>query len=142
MIILDTDHLSLLQRRGVAGARLLTRLEAANQPVAITIISVEEMIRGWMAEINRTPTAEAQTLYYAKLAQLLDYFAEWDVVAFDLPTAQQFEQLRRLHLRSIGTQDLKIAAVALRHKATLLSANLQHFRLVPHLQVEDWLHNQ
>jgi predicted nucleic acid-binding protein len=37
------------------------------------------------------------------------------------------------------TIDLKIAAIVLRHSATLLSANLRDFRQVPGLSVEDWL---
>jgi tRNA(fMet)-specific endonuclease VapC len=34
--------------------------------------------------------------------------------------------------------DLKIAAIALAHKATLLSRNLRDFSRVPDLKVEDW----
>jgi tRNA(fMet)-specific endonuclease VapC len=38
----------------------------------------------------------------------------------------------------IGTMDLKIAAIALAHGATLLSRNLVDFKKVPGLTVEDW----
>jgi tRNA(fMet)-specific endonuclease VapC len=39
----------------------------------------------------------------------------------------------------IGTQDLKIAALAIVHDALLLSANLRDFEQVPGLNAEDWL---
>ena len=52
--------------------------------------------------------------------------------------ADRFEQLRRQKIR-IGTQDLKIAAVALKMDALLLTANLRDFRQVPGLRVENWL---
>jgi tRNA(fMet)-specific endonuclease VapC len=47
-------------------------------------------------------------------------------------------RLRRLRIR-IGTQDLKIAAIALSRDALLLSANLRDFQRVPGLRVENWL---
>ena len=60
------------------------------------------------------------------------------VFEFDARAAAEFQWLRSLKLR-IGTMDLKIAAIVLRHGATLLSANLRDFRQVPDLTVEDWL---
>lgn len=141
MLVLDTDHLSILQREAAGAVKLATRLRAANQPVMTTIITFEEAIRGWMAEINRAKSLMDQVGYYARLSQLLIYFASWDVLPFDTIAATRFQELRRLQLRNIGTQDLKIAAITLRHNATLLSANLRHFRLVPGLQVEDWIYS-
>lgn len=47
--------------------------------------------------------------------------------------------VRRQKIR-LGTMDLKIAAIALIHDSTLLSANLRDFQQVPNLRAEDWLH--
>ena len=58
------------------------------------------------------------------------------VIADD--AAQMLRQLQQAKLR-IGTMDLKIAAIAIVHQATLLSRNLSDFGQVPHLHVEDWL---
>lgn len=140
MIILDTDHMSALQRSGASTTHLVTRLDEANVEIVTSIITVEEMIRGWMAQINGARLASAQVPYYARLGLILVYFTSWNVLPFDSAAAAQFDELRRLRLRSIGTQDLKIAAITLCHDATLLSSNLQHFRLVPGLRVEDWLY--
>ena len=61
-----------------------------------------------------------------------------DVLPFDDSAAAQFKEFRKQKVR-IGTQDLKIAAIALTHDAILLSANLRDFRLVPGLRIENWL---
>jgi tRNA(fMet)-specific endonuclease VapC len=34
--------------------------------------------------------------------------------------------------------DLKIAAIALAHNATVLTRNVKDFKLVPGLRIEDW----
>ena len=52
MVILDTNHISILERRGPDAYPLLVRL--ADIPVSdvrVTVISYEEQIRGWTAAI-------------------------------------------------------------------------------------------
>ncbi len=58
-------------------------------------------------------------------------------MGFDAPAAAEFERLQGLRLR-IGTMDLKIAAVALAYRATVLTRNVKDFGVVPGLRVEDW----
>jgi tRNA(fMet)-specific endonuclease VapC len=140
MIVLDTNHLRELQQRGSNGTRLRDRILAANQDAATTIISVEEMIRGWMAEINTARKAQDKVPYYRKLDLLLESLTDWFILPFDMAAATKYDELRQAGLRRIGTQDLMIAAIVLNHDALLLSANLQDFRQVPGLRVEDWVH--
>ncbi|MFN0019397.1 MAG: hypothetical protein ACKVP0_14120 [Pirellulaceae bacterium] len=63
---------------------------------------------------------------------------EWDIVGWNEPAADEFKRLRTARVR-IGTQDLKIASLALANDALLLSANLRDFEQVPVLRVENWL---
>ena len=57
MYILDTDHLSVIDRGGATASNLLQRLATVDpQSVTTTIISYEEQMRGWMGY-----TAKAQT---------------------------------------------------------------------------------
>jgi len=98
------------------------------------------MIRGWMAEINRARTAQDKVPFYRKLDQLLESLADWTVLPFDRAAAAKYDELRKAGLRRTGAQDLMIAAIVLNHDALLLSANLQDFRQVPGLRVEDWVH--
>jgi tRNA(fMet)-specific endonuclease VapC len=66
MVVLDTDHLSLLDREsGGAARRLAARLSAiASEGVATTIINIEEQMRGWLAYLARTRTVTGQIEAY------------------------------------------------------------------------------
>jgi tRNA(fMet)-specific endonuclease VapC len=138
MHLLDTDHMSLLDRGGAQGARIRQRLR--NVPpdhVATTIVSYEEQTRGWLARIAQAPTIERQIVAYRELKRQLQNYCVVAIMEFDEGAAVEFERLRRARLR-IGTMDLRIAAIALANDATLLSRNLAHFGRVPNLRVEDW----
>ncbi len=60
------------------------------------------------------------------------------VLDFDEESAEEFHQLQSQRL-TIGSMDLKIAAICLSHDALLLSRNLVDFNKVPGLRVENWL---
>ena len=138
MIVLDTDVLSIIQRAdGPAYDRLVQRLDAADDEVAVSIVSFEEQMRGWLAYVARSKTLNQQIAGYAKLHALLDDFTSRPVLDFDQDDAAEFERLIRLKLR-LGTMDLRIAAITLANNALLLSKNLTDFRKVPGLRVEDW----
>jgi tRNA(fMet)-specific endonuclease VapC len=141
MILLDTDHVTLLKYpTGARGARLRQRLDAlpAGEAFAVPVIVVEEQMRGWMATIARERSARRQVKGYRELAQLFEFFAELDIAPFDDPAAARFDDLKAAKPR-LGTMDLKIAAIALVNQATLLSANRSDFEQVPGLRVENWL---
>jgi tRNA(fMet)-specific endonuclease VapC len=140
MILLDTDHFSVVSnRQGSRHARLMDRLLAApDQPFGTTIICAEEQYRGWMAQIRRIRKVHDQIPAYERLRKLLVFLNEWEIVPLDTAATDEFERLRRSRIR-IGTQDLKIASIALIQQALLLSANLRDFQKVPDLRVENWL---
>ncbi|SRR5579883_2476018 len=140
MIVLDTDHLSELQHpHSSRGVPLAERLQQqGDRPIATTIVTAEEQLRGRLATINKRPAGPEQVMHYTKLIKLLEFLARWLILPFDQRAAQRFHDLRAAKIR-IGTMDLKIAAIVLTHQWTLLSANLRDFRLVPGLSVEDWL---
>jgi tRNA(fMet)-specific endonuclease VapC len=141
MILLDTDHLTLLKyAEGERGARLVERLRALppEQVVAVPIIAVEEQMRGWRAAIAKERQAHRQVFAYRELARMLEFFRGFTIALFDERAADQFDGLRTAKIR-LGTMDLKIAAVALVNGALLLSANRRDFEQVPGLRVENWL---
>jgi len=138
VIILDTDVLSIVQRAaGLEYDRLIRRLESADDEVAVSIVSFEEQMRGWLAFIARAKSSSQQINGYAKLHALLDDFITRPVLDFDRPSADKFEVLLKSKIR-IGVMDLKIAAISLAQDALLISKNLRDFHKVPGLRVEDW----
>jgi tRNA(fMet)-specific endonuclease VapC len=138
MILLDTDHLSVhafpdSRAYGILSAKIRKAPDEFG-----TIVCLEEQLRGWLAAIRRKHDVDQQVPVYDQLGRLWDYFRDWQILRFDAQAAELFKRLRRQNIR-IGSQDLKIAAIALAHDALLLSANLRDFRQVPGLRVENWL---
>ena len=141
MILIDTDHTSYLKYpESDRGRRFLSRLSALPpvEVVGVAIVTVEERMRGWLAVIAKERQAIRQVVGYRELAQLFDFYQQFEIVLFDEAAARQFDEFRTQRLR-LGTMDLKIAATAVVNQALLLSANRQDFDRVPGLRVENWL---
>jgi len=139
MYILDTDHLSLIGRATSPEAqRLRFRLAGLKLEERVTtIITFEEQMRGWMSHLAKARSLAHEVVAYRRLKEFLDRYLKITVFEFDEAAATEFDRLQRLRLR-IGTMDLKIAAIALAHGATVLTRNLKDFSRVPDLHVEDW----
>ncbi len=139
MVILDTDHLTVIQRQSPPSFSILTARLGRMPPgeVCTTIVNVEEQMRGWLAMVRRSKKVHQEILAYRQLHELFAFFAEIPVFDFDESAAQRLAQLRRSRGR-LGSKDRKSAAIALSRQATLLSRNLGDFRQLPALRVEDW----
>lgn len=95
-------------------------------------------MRGWLSAIAGSREVRRQVVYYERLIGLFRFFAHWRVLPFDDAAAATFDSLRAQRVR-IGTMDLKIASIALVHRATLLSENTRDFERVPGLRLENWI---
>src|ERR1700679_2171297 len=138
MVVLDTDHASELGFCSAAGLRLLERLTATGEDAVITAITVEEQLRGWLAQIHRASQPAKQIAAYDCLVRQIEFLASWVILAWDSAAVEAFQRFRRGGVR-IGTQDLKIAFITLTHDAILLTRNGQDFDQVPGLKAENWL---
>jgi tRNA(fMet)-specific endonuclease VapC len=137
MYLLDTDHITLLDRGGEEGQRISARLsQVSPEDVAASIVSYEEQMRGWLAYIAKQRAVDRQVEGYGKLERMLQFYCGSPLLPFDQRAAEQFQRLWLTRPR-IGTMDLKIAAIALANDATLLSRNLSDFRKVSGLRMED-----
>jgi tRNA(fMet)-specific endonuclease VapC len=140
LYLLDTNHLTMLQRGGESSKRLQARLvKIESSAIATTIISYHEQMGGWLGKANRfqQSTPEGQVKIYQSLEENRKTFSRIAVIGFDLQAAEEFQKLRKLH-RKTGSMDLRIAAIAITQGATLLSQNLVDFKNIQKLQVEDW----
>lgn len=140
MILLDTDHISVLRYPEYARpADFQARLTAnPTETFATSMVTVEEQMRGWLALMRRLHDFAKQIPIYEWLGKMIDFFSRWRILPFDNRAANECQRLRKQRIR-IGTMDLKIAAIARVNDALLLSGNLCDFQKVPGLRVASWL---
>ncbi len=140
MILLDTDHVSVLRMPpgGARRDRVVARLAAvaATEVIAVPVVVTEETMRGWLAALAKERKAHRQVPAYRELADMFQFFARWLIVAFDDVAAEIFEQFGRIQ---IGASDKKIAAAALANNALLLTANRRDYEQIPGLRFENWM---
>jgi tRNA(fMet)-specific endonuclease VapC len=135
IFLLDTDHVSLDQRgHPIVRARVQA---AGSAQVAVSIITVEEQMRGWLAAIRAATTPDARATAYQRMRMAVEYFASFAVVDYTVQAEALVSDLRKQGVR-IGTQDLRIAAIALVQGATVVTRNTRDFAQVPGLVIEDW----
>ncbi|WP_341525287.1 type II toxin-antitoxin system VapC family toxin [Nostoc sp. UHCC 0302] len=133
--ILDTDCVSLFQRRHPS---ITQRVNTANaEDIAITIITAEEQLRGRFKIIKQASSSDKLILAYANLQANLDFFKNVKILELNRDAFNYYEDLIGKRIR-IGTQDLRIAAIALSMNAILVTRNRKDFEKVPNLQLEDW----
>ena len=138
MVVLDTDVLSLLQRRqGALYTRLAARIASTDEEIYVTIVSFEEQTRGWLASAAKARTPEQYATATRRLNEMRLDFEDRAVLLFDDRAATEFKHLKAAKIK-IGTMDPRIASIVLASAATLISRNRRDFQQVPGLQVEDW----
>lgn len=137
LYILDTDHLTLY-RYGHPEITARVQATSADQ-LATTIVSIEEQLTGWYAQIRRSRDLEKLARAYEGLFQVIEAAARVNVIPFSRPALQRYAELRKL-LPRLGKLDLSIAAIALEHNATVVTRNRRDFEQVPGLSVDDWSH--
>jgi tRNA(fMet)-specific endonuclease VapC len=138
MYILDTDHLSVLERKGANAQPLLQRMrEIDPAQISTTIISYEEQMRGWLSYIAKAQTEDKQVEAYKQLKNQLMNYSAIPVIEFDLNAVREFDRLRKIYPR-LGKMDLKIAAITIVNRSILLTRNSLDFGQIAGVSIEDW----
>ena len=135
LYVLDSDHLSLYQRGHEPLRGYL--LAVPPEQIAITIISVEELTRGRLAQVRKATKPRERVRVYHWLWETLGFLCGFTILEYDSRAESHFQKLRVQKIR-IGTQDLKIGAIVLSQDATLVTRNQRDFERIPHLEIEDW----
>lgn len=133
--LLDTDHVSLQERGDPHVRRHLESIPA--DAIAVSVVTVEEMLRGRLAILSRRRGGQARVHAYQKLLETVAFFNAVPVVPFDLACERRFQELRSRKLQ-VGSHDLRIAATALVHDLTVVTRNHRDFAHVPGLRLDDW----
>jgi tRNA(fMet)-specific endonuclease VapC len=137
--LLDTDHLSILQRQaGKDFSHLSTRM--VRRPLsdfAVSTITFHEQMLGSHAYINRARNVNDVVKGYEMMARLITDFKVLPLISFDVRAAMVFEQLQSQQIQ-LAKMDARIAAIALSRELVLLTRNHRDFSKVAGLLIEDW----
>ncbi|MEM8604251.1 MAG: type II toxin-antitoxin system VapC family toxin [Cyanobacteria bacterium P01_H01_bin.121] len=137
--LLDTDHLSILQRQaGQDFSNLSARM--AQYPLsdfAVSAITFHEQVLGSHAYINRARNLNDVVKGYAMMTRLVTDFKVLPLISFDTGAAMAFDQLQSQRIQ-LAKMDARIAAIALFRGLILLTRNHRDFGKVADLQIEDW----
>jgi tRNA(fMet)-specific endonuclease VapC len=139
VFLLDSDTLTLLFR---GHPRVTSRRhEVPSTDIAITVITWIEALLGRFEYLGKAATGEELLRAQALLDLTRRSLAAVEtILAIDVLAAAEFDRLRtNKKVKKIGRADLLIACIALANRATLVTRNLKHFRLVPGLRVENWV---
>ena len=135
LYVLDTDTMTLYQHGHPRVAQhVLAHLMAE---LAIAVISVEEELTGWYTKLRQVRKRDQLARVYQRLSEAVPFFARFQILSFTEPAIVRYESLRVAH-RRVGKNDLRIAAIALEHGATVVTRNSRDFKQVAGLTIEDW----
>jgi tRNA(fMet)-specific endonuclease VapC len=135
LFVLDTDIMTLYQYGHAAIERHILAHPAAD--LAIAVISVEEELTGWYTKLRQARRREELARNYQRLSEAVPFFAQFRILSFTEPAILRYEGLRKAH-RTLGKNDLRIAAIALETGAILVTRNVRDFGQVAGLRMEDW----
>ena len=133
--ILDTDTLSLFLHGESKVCQRVGRV--APDELAVAIITVEEVLTGWYAEIRRARRDDQLVRAYAALQEAVEFFRFVRILPFDQDAIRRYHELRQQY-RRLGTNDLRIASIAMDHLGVVVTRNQGDFGLVDGLATEDW----
>ena len=133
--ILDTDHISLLQRNHPNVKQRLISIDP--NKIFVTVITFEEQMRGRLNQVKQAKSQESLITAYNALRETIEDYKRVNLLDFDKAAYSCHMNLLRQKIR-IGSQDLRIAAIALSVDGIIVTRNYQDFAKVPNLKIEDW----
>lgn len=137
--LLDTDHLSIIQRQtGQDYVNLSTRM--AQYPLsdfAISIVTFHEQLLGSHTYISRARNESEVVKGYEMMLRLVNDFKMIPIVSFNTDAATTLSQLQAQRIQ-LARMDSRIAAIALSGRLILLTRNHRDFSKIPGLLIEDW----
>lgn len=131
MTAFDSDVLSDIIRKNSRMIARLAQVDPADR--AVPIVAAGEVLGGWLALIRKAEAGRGKATLeqvYANLALSIEAMAGYTLLPYTAAADAQFRQWRAAKIR-VGSQDLRIAAIAVAHGATLVTRNARDYALVP-----------
>jgi tRNA(fMet)-specific endonuclease VapC len=108
--VLDTDILTLYRKGHSAVVGHIHALTP--EALAVAVVSVEEQLSGWYAQVRRAKQRPALARAYQQLADNIQFLSGFRILAFPETAILRYESLKALKL-NIGKMDTRIAAIVL-----------------------------
>ena len=131
MPILDTDILISFLRNKPKAVQFVTDLTNKKKSLKTTIFNVAELYSGVYRSSN-----------IAREIRILEAFLKiFDILGFGTESSIAYGQISAdLYKRGnpVGVMDELIASIVVHNDETLITANIKHFKEIPHLKFQNW----
>lgn len=135
LYVLDSDILSLLQAGHPKVSERAAKCVAGE--LAITVITVEEQIRGWFTLVRRAKKPPQIAFAYQQLADRVSDLSRTRILPYTERAISMYQLMKKAKLR-IDANDMRIAAITQEHDGIVVTRNVRDFRQIPGVKYEDW----
>ena len=139
MIVLDTDIATLLSYGKTDKLnKRIAALDKGEKP-ALTIITRMEMLDGRFANIKKAANQDELRVAMERFLRTEKFLASFGRLNVDPAALAHFENLLKgKKTKKMRRTDMLIACIALAHKTLLVTRNVNDYKDVPGLRVENW----
>ena len=138
MYLLDTSVLSNFLDERRFYPQLTTKI--LSQPpelIFISVITVEEILRGALASVNKAKRQSSVVIAYQYFDTLFSALNQFQILPYNTKAESIYQSLDA-KIKRIGTQDCRISAIAAAHNLTIVTVNVSDFSRIGLVDVEDW----
>jgi tRNA(fMet)-specific endonuclease VapC len=138
MYLLDTSVVSNFLDERRYYPQLTSRiLIQPPETIFISIITVEEILQGALASVQKAKRKSSVTFAYKYFDDLFTALHRFQVLPYTTEAENIYQSLPS-KIKRIGTQDCRIAAIAYSNKFTIVTVNVNDFINIGLTSLEDW----
>ncbi len=138
MYLLDTSVVSNFLDERRFYPRLTDKI--LSQPaelIFISIITVEEILRGALASVQKSKRQPSVIFAYQYFEELFSALNQFQTLPYNAKAESIYQSLDA-KIKRIGTQDCRIAAIATANDLMIVTVNVVDFKRIGLVDVEDW----
>ena len=138
MYLLDTSVVSnFLDERRYYPQLTARILSKPPEQIFISIITVEEILQGALASVQKAKRKPSVTKAYQYFEDLFSALHRFQILSYT-PEAEKIYQSLPARIKRIGTQDCRIAAIARANEFAVITVNVNDFANIGIAEIEDW----
>ena len=139
MIVLDTDIATLLSYGKTDKLNKRISTLDKGEKLALTIVTRMEMLDGRFASIKNAADQDELRVAMERFLRTEIFLASFSRLNVDHAALAHFENLLKgKKTKKMRRSDMLIACIALAHKTLLVTRNVNDYKDVPGLGVENW----